>query len=506
MYLPSRRRFLQASAGVALVPALGSIAPARGAGDVLPLTATSRVIEVNGKPATVLGVLKPDGTPGVFLESGRRFRVDLVNELSEPTLVHWHGLTPPSAQDGVPGLSQPALEPGGTYQYDFALTRPGTYWMHSHQGFQEQLLMAAPLIVRDPAESGLDEQEVVILLQDFTFRDPMEIFAALTGGATPHAHGAAGANGGMGEMSGMNAGDMAGMAGMDHSTMNQGTGGGAMPGMSMGAMSTDLNDVEYDAFLANDRTLADPEVVRVEPGGRVRLRVINASASTNFFIDTGALEGELIRVDGEAIVPRKGQRFPLAIAQRVDIRVQLPAGEGAYPVLALREGDTPRTGVILATAKASVARVPEQGNTAAGAIGLDLERQLVAANPLPAKPADRVLTLNLTGNMTDYVWTLNGAAFGKDTPLPVRQGERVEIVLRNATGMGHPMHLHGHIFQVVAIDGGRFEGATRDTVFVPPNASVTIAFDADNPGRWALHCHNLYHMEAGMMTSVLYQA
>lgn len=489
MSLLSRRRFLLAAAGAALAPNFVGTSRARAA-QALVLRATSRVIEVNGKAAKVLGVLQPDGTPGGVFEAGGRFRVDLVNELAESTLVHWHGLTPPSDQDGVPELSQPALAPGGTYAYDFALPRPGTYWMHSHQGFQEQMLMAAPLIVRDPAEAGLDEREVVILLQDFTFRDPAEIFAALTRGAAP-THGV------LSRMADMGSGAM---SGMDHSAMNHGTGGHAMSGMAM-----DLNDVEYDAFLANDRTLADPEVVRIGAGGRVRLRIINAAASTNFFIDTGALEGELIRVDGEPIVPLKGSRFPLAIAQRLDIRLRLPAEQGFHPVLALREGDTSQTGIILATAKARVPRIADRAAGKAGAVGLGLERRLVAANPLPARPADRVLTLDLTGSMARYVWTLNDVPFDKAMPLPVRAGERVEIVMRNVTGMGHPMHLHGHVFQVVAIDGERFAGATRDSVFVPPMRSVTIAFDADNPGHWALHCHNLYHMEAGMMTSVLYQ-
>ena len=120
--------------------------------------------------------------------------------------------------------------------------------------------------------------------------------------------------------------------------------------------------------------------------------------------------------------------------------------------------------------------------------------------------ADRTLALDLTGSMASYVWTLNGKRYGEDTPLGVKAGERVEIVMRNLTGMSDPMHLRGHLFQVVAIDGERFGGAARDTVLVPPKRSVTIAFDADNPGRWAFHCYNLYHMEAGMMTTLRYEA
>jgi len=268
----------------------------------------------------------------------------------------------------------------------------------------------------------------------------------------------------------------------------------------------DLNDVAFDAYLANDRTLTDPDIVRVESGGGVRLRIINGAAATNFMLDLGTIEGDLVAVDGHPIEPMTGGRFELAIAQRLDIRLRLPNGQGSYPVLAIREGDTSQAGVILATKNASIARVPSRAASAAGIVGLDLERRLRAAAPLPSRPADRTHVLDLTGSMTTYRWTLNGAAFGAHSPLAIRQGDRVEITMRNKTNMSHPMHLHGHPFQVVAIDAKPIVGAMRDTVLVPIGGSVTIGFDADNPGHWALHCHNLYHMMAGMMTSVKYES
>jgi FtsP/CotA-like multicopper oxidase with cupredoxin domain len=290
--------------------------------------------------------------------------------------------------------------------------------------------------------------------------------------------------------------------------------GGNMAGMSMGqapadqgmsgTMAMDINDVEYDAYLANDRTLADPDVVRVEPGGRVRLRIINAAAATNFHIELGPLKGHLIAVDGDPIAPIEGSRFELAMAQRANIRLRLPAGNGAYPILALREGGHQRTGIVLATKGASIAKIENGAAQAAPILRLDLERRLRAVNPLSARPPSRVVPVALTGNMASYQWSMNGQVYGQNQPLMVEQGERVEISLVNKTMMSHPMHLHGHHFQVVEIDGERFPGAMRDTVLVPPMASLRIAFDADNPGRWAFHCHNLYHMQAGMMTEVRY--
>lgn len=107
--------------------------------------------------------------------------------------------------------------------------------------------------------------------------------------------------------------------------------------------------------------------------------------------------------------------------------------------------------------------------------------------------------------MEGYVWSINGVAWSKDVPpLPVAMDERVELVIENKTLMPHPMHLHGHEFQVVEIDGKRLSGAVRDTVLVTPGTRVVIAFDANNPGLWAFHCHLLYHLEAGMFTTLRY--
>ena len=134
-----------------------------------------------------------------------------------------------------------------------------------------------------------------------------------------------------------------------------------MPPGGMGS-GMDLNDVSYDAFLANDRTLDDPEVVRVDKGQRVRLRIINAASATNFMIELGALSGSLTDVDGRPIVPVIGNRFPIAVAQRADVRVTLPAGDGAWPVLFQREGDAALTGVIFATKSGTVAKVADQAH------------------------------------------------------------------------------------------------------------------------------------------------
>ena len=442
-----------------------------------------RDIEVNGRTASVFGIRQQDGTFGLTTDVGKPFRVRVENGIDAPSLIHWHGLTPPWRQDGVPGISGPPIPPGGSADYDFPLRFGGTFWMHSHQGLQEQVLMTAPLIIHDQRDRA-DQQEVVVMLADFSFTPPEQIFTNLK-----------------------NTGSMAGMgaSGAAPASMPK---PGAMPGMAMAkgaAPAPDLNDVKYDAFLANFRTLADPEVVKVGPGGRVLLRIINGASMSNFHIDLGQLEGDLIAVDGFEVAPVRDRRFPVAVAQRLDIRVTLPPGPGAYPVLALLEGERDQTGIVLVAGRAKVARAPVKAETASPALTLDLESRLRALRPLSLRKADRVLTLNLTGEMAGYVWSINNVVWNKDVPpLQVAKGERVELVFVNKTPMPHPMHLHGHEFQVVEIDGVRLSGAVRDTVLVLPRGKVVVAFDANNPGWWALHCHLLYHLDAGMFTTIRY--
>jgi FtsP/CotA-like multicopper oxidase with cupredoxin domain len=439
-----------------------------------------RTIDVNGKPASVYRISQPNGSWGLTTQKGAQFRVRVENKINEPSLIHWHGLTPPCQQDGVPGISGPPIAAGGSADYDFPLRFGGTFWMHSHQGLQEQLLMAAPLIIKDQRDRP-DQQDVVVMLADFSFTPPDEIFAALKKG---------------GSMPAMASAKSGGATGMDGS---KGT------GMTMAAGKPDLNDVKYDAFLANDRTLGDPEVVNVEAGGRVLLRVINSSSMSNFHVDLGELDGELIAVDGFEVAPVTGKRFPIAVAQRLDIRLTMPREAAAHPILAVLEGDNKQTGIVLRAGNAPIARIPGTAGMASPALTLDLERRLQAAAPLEPRKADRRHTVNLTGNMASYVWSLNNVAWTKETPpLPIAKGERVELIFVNQTPMPHPMHLHGHEFQVVEINDQRFSGAVRDTVLVPPGDRVVVAFDANNPGLWALHCHLLYHLDAGMFTTLRY--
>ncbi len=466
-----RRELLQGTlagtAALSLPFGMGQRAAAGQVTDQQLLSIVRRIIEVNGKAASVFGVQRPDGSAGLRFQASDTFNLLLRNDTAEPTILHWHGLTPPWPSDGVPDAPLPLIAAKTDRAFDFPVGRPGTYWLHAHT-LQEQALLAAPLIVANPEDDGRDEQEVVVLLHDFSFTSPEELLAGLTGSAAGP---------------------------MDH-------GGMAMSGGSGDAMTMarDLNDIEYDAYLANDRTLDDPEVVPVERNGRVRVRIINGATATAFTIDFGELEGELIAVDGQDIDPVKGRRFPVSMGQRVDVRVELPSEARSFPILALREGSLERTGIILRPTGAEVTRIVTAGDVAAPVLDLALEAGIRAIAPLATRAADKAFEMTLTGDMAAYRWSLPTGA-----PILVDLGDRVEVTMTNMSMMAHPMHLHGHHFQVVAIDGRRILGAVRDTVLVPPMRAVTIAVDADNVGQWAFHCHHLYHMATGMMSTFGYR-
>lgn len=496
----SRRSFLSNSAALLAASALQGVGTgaARAQPAATALHVTTRTLDIGGRAATVKGIVDTAGKSGLVLDPGARFQVALTNDLQDETIVHWHGQIPPNIMDGVSNTA-PMISPGTSRSFDF-LPRPGTYWMHSHVPAQEIDLLAAPLIVRSAEDASTDRQEVVMFLHDFSFRSGEDILQEFTSGAAMN-HGAVQHGSQMettpGRIIGSHSADPMQMPGMDHGAI-------AMPGMDHGAMAMDLNDFEFDAYLANDRTLDDPEIVQVDKGGRVLLRIINASSMTAFWIDLGTAQGDLVAVDGDPVEPLRGSRFGLAMGQRVDIELSIPTDGSALPILALREGARQRTGLILAPVGAEIRKISEISETNHPAFSGDmsLELALRATHPLVNRPPDRTHLVMLGGAMAPYSWTINGQLWGSHTPIAVLEGERVEMMFHNMSMMAHPMHLHGHVFQVVDINGTRIAGALRDTVHVPAMGRITIAFDAGEVAPWMLHCHHMAHMATGMMTEL----
>lgn len=429
----------------------------------ITLQIVQQPIVVHGRKSFVYRVKQPDGTLGIEASKGQQLNIVVENKIDRPTSLHWHGIILPNSQDGVPFLTQPPIKPGQSFQYQYKLIQSGTFWLHTHFRLQEQKLLAAPFIIHDPNEQ-VSDQEVVLMLEDFSFTSPRLIYKKLR-------------------------------------CQNK----IAMASMSKMNMGSDINDVQYDAFLANERTLSDPQIVRVKPGTTVRLRIINAAASSNFYIDVGQLEHDVIAVDGNPIKPIKLNPFELGMAQRVDIVVKIPQGEGSYPILAKVEGTDDQTGIILTTEYSAIPSFFERDSKVMPAFSGLQEQQLAASTPLPSKPVTRSITFSLQGNMQKYVWKINNQVWPFETVPEIKANDRVEMVFQNQTSMSHPMHLHGHTFQVTEINGKKISGANRDTILVLPHASVKVQFDANNPGVWMMHCHNIYHAASGMITKILYQ-
>jgi FtsP/CotA-like multicopper oxidase with cupredoxin domain len=463
-----------------------SLATAAEPGSPLRLYVRSVPITIFGKPGNVIAIEQEDGAMGLHLKEADGFNVEVVNQLKEPTSIHWHGLILPALMDGVPFVSQNPIPPGGTYHYQFPLKQSGTYWLHSHYGLQEQLLASAPLILESEEQNAKADEQYTVLLNDYSFTPPAKILERL--------------NAGMKDMGGMSMKKMPATQKLYAQKWDE-SGGFARTITEGGLPDT---DVKYDALIANRRTIDDPEVFRVEPGHTVLLRIIAGSAATNFFVNTGVLKSQLTAVDGKDIEPLSGDYFQLGVAQRIDLLVKIPDQGGAFPIVAQGEGTQQQCGVVLATEGEKIPKIPLQAEFAAAGLDNSQELRLKAKNPMPEKPVDRSLPCILGGNMAKYYWTINGAAYPNRNSLDVKENERVEIVLRNDTGMTHPMHLHGHDVQVTEIDGTKVQGALRDTVMVPPKSTIKVIFDANNPGVWAFHCHILYHLAVGMFTVLKY--
>jgi FtsP/CotA-like multicopper oxidase with cupredoxin domain len=457
-------------------------------------------ITVLGRTVRVAAVTQSNGEQGYSPEQAKGFHVEVVNQLSVPTSIHWHGLILPNLMDGVPFVTQDPIPPGGSRRYDFPLKQSGSYWMHSHYGLHEQQLLSAPMVIRSPTQSKVADAEFTVMLSDFSFTSPQDILKGLMG-KTPATKGATHNNGRPNSKPMSMSEQKRSLVVQQWDAVSK-----RLVSREVQAAAPDI-DVTYDALLANRRTIDDPQVFEVKPGQSVLLRLMGAAAATNFFIDTGRLDATIIASDGEDVQPLHGNFFQLSTAQRLDVLIMIPETGGVFPILALGEGTSLQAGVLLATSRA---RIPKQllairAQKTMGGLDNTQEIHLMAKEPLPEKPVQRSLPSVLGGNMMTYTWTINGTPYPNRNSLNVKQGERIELVISNTTGMSHPMHLHGHVFEVTEIDGLKITGAKRDTILVPPKSTIKVIFDANNPGVWAYHCHILYHLATGMFTVLKYE-
>ena len=413
--------------------------------------------------------------PGPLLRAtaGDLLRVTLDNGLPADTAVHWHGIALRNDMDGVPGMTQSPVAAGDRFLYEFTAPDPGTYFYHPHSGIQLDRGLYGVLVVDDPEERGDYDTEWVVVLDDWvdgTGRSPDDVLAQLrrAGGQ--------------------------GMGGMDHGSMDMGSMGAGMTSPLLGG----AGDVDYPHYLINGRVPADAAVLTARPGQRVRIRVVNAGSDTAFRVALGGHRLTVTHADGFPVRPTSTEALLVGMGERYDVVVRL--GDGAFPLVALAEG---KAGQGMAIIRTGAGQAPQPGVRP-----VELDRSVLPVTELTAAPSatlpqrspETSHDLVLGGSMTAYRWTINGKTFDEAEPLEVRQGERVRLRFRNATMMFHPMHVHGHTFSLTR------GGPRKDTVIVRPMQSVEVDLDATNPGQWATHCHNIYHAEAGMMTTLSYRA
>jgi FtsP/CotA-like multicopper oxidase with cupredoxin domain len=397
----------------------------------------------------------------VRIRAGDQISATVHNGLPTDTSVHWHGVRLRNDADGVPHLTQAPIASGTTYTYRFAVPDPGTYWFHPHVGAQLDRGLYAPLIVEDPAEPGQYDDEWIIVLDDWLDgikETPEDVLARLREGM--HA------------------------------------GGGHMMGTSSALLGGDAGDVQYPHYLLNGRVPAAPVAFQARAGDRIRIRLINAGGDTAFRVGIGGHSMRVTHADGFPVEPVSTDAILIGMGERYDVLVDL--ADGVFPLVALAEGKDAaafalvRTGS--GTAPTAAARPPELNRRIAA------YRQLMPAEPvrLPGRDPDRLIKLELTGGMMAYDWGFNGRPHHPDHFEAVRSGERVRLEFENTTMMWHPVHLHGHTFALERT------GLRKDTAIVLPGQKLAVDFDADNPGRWMIHCHNIYHAESGMMTQLGY--
>lgn len=444
--------------------------------------------------------------PTLRFRVGEWARISVHNRLkNEETSVHWHGLLVPNQEDGVPHVTTPPIAPGTSHTFQFPLTHTGTYWYHSHTALQEQNGVYGSIVVLPKATGKPDAatRDHVIVLSDWTRENPHEVMRSLKRGSEWYEI----KKGSAQSLSGAwKTGALREFFDRERSRM---------PAM-------DISDIAYDAFLANGKRTLD---LAGSPGERVRLRFINAAASTYFHIESATGPLQIIAADGPDVVPFPRQRLFIGMAETYDVIVTVPP-TGKWEIRATAQDGSGHASVFLGSGE--IHRAPDvpkpdlyrmdsmmAGLEESGAVETmdHSDRKTRAAeSPRPLSPyallrsprptalrenlPRRSLTLRLTGDMERYIWSFNGKTFAEDGVIPVQKNEVLQLELINDTMMHHPLHLHGHFFRVLNGHGAR--SPLKHTIDIPPMSKRVIEFEANETGDWLFHCHLLYHMHAGM--------
>ena len=557
---PSRRTFVKSLAAGGLLGGLGLWRspvwaltspgqPTVLAGSEFDLFIDQTPVNLTGRHRTALTI--NGSLPGPLLRwrEGDTVTLRVKNRLAEPTSIHWHGILLPSTMDGVPGLSFKGIEPGGVFVYQFTVKQHGTYWYHSHSGFQEQQGVYGPLVI-DPKEPEpfSYQRDYVVMLSDWTDEDPVALMKTLKKQSDYY------------NLHKPTVGDFVRDVGAKGWSA---TAADRLMWAQMKMNPTDLADVsgETYTYLLNGQPPERNWTGLFAAGETIRLRFINGSAMSYFDVRIPGLKMTVVAADGQPVQPVSVDELRIAVAETFDVLVEPTAP--AYTLFAqamdrsgFARGTLARQGGLTAPVPAVDPRPwitmddMGMGGMDHGAMadmeGMDHSAMAMqshpaseqnnplvdmqAMSPVPklddpgiglrnngrrvltyadlrstfedpdGRDPSRTIELHLTGHMEKFAWSFNGVKFSAAEPLQLTYGERVRLVLVNDTMMSHPIHLHG-LWSDLEDENGQFQ-VRKHTIDMPPGSRRSYRVTADALGRWAYHCHLLYHMEMGMFREV----
>ncbi|WP_282410643.1 copper resistance system multicopper oxidase [Pseudomonas sp. PS02303] len=506
-------------------------------------------VNITGNPRTAIAI--NGGIPGPLLRwrEGDTVTLRVRNKLKVDTSIHWHGILLPANMDGVPGLSFHGIEPGGLYVYQFTVRQNGTYWYHSHSGFQEQSGVYGPLVIdaKEPEPFQYD-RDYVVMLTDWTDETAVGLMKTLKKQSDYYNYK-------------RTVGDFI------HDVSEKGWGATVADRTMWAEMKmnpTDIADVSGATYtyLMNGQAPDMNWTGVFRPGEKLRLRFINGSAMSYFDVRIPGLKMTVVAADGLHIKPVSVDEFRIAVAETFDVIVE--PTEAAYTLFAQSMDRTGFARGTLATKPGLSAPIPaldprplvtmddmgmggmdhsSMGDMAgmdhSSMAGMQSHPETEKDNPLvdmqamstspklddpglglrnngrrvltysdlrstfedpDGREPGRTIELHLTGHMEKFAWSFNGVKFADAEPLRLKYGERVRIVLVNDTMMTHPIHLHG-MWSDLEDENGEFM-VRKHTIDMPPGSRRSYRVTADALGRWAYHCHLLYHMEMGMFREV----
>lgn len=556
----TRRTFVKGLAAGSLLGGLGlwrtPVWALNGATPVNELSGNEFELFIGETPVNFTGSARTAMTingslPGPLLRwrEGDTVTLRVRNRLAADTSIHWHGILLPANMDGVPGLSFHGIEPGGMYVYQFKVRQHGTYWYHSHSGLQEQAGVYGPLVIeaKEPEPFHYD-RDYVVMLSDWTDEDPASLMKTLKKQSDYY------------NFHKRTVGDFI------NDVSEKGWGATVADRTMWAQMNmnpTDIADVSGATytFLINGQAPDDNFTWLFRPGEKMRLRLINGSAMTYFDVRIPGLKMTVVAADGLHVKPVSVDELRIAVAETYDVIVE-PETE-AYTLFAQAMDRSGYARGTLATRAGMSAAVPAldprplvsmddmgMGGMDHGSMDMSamdhssmgpmqahpdsennnplVDMQAMVTAPKLDDPGlglrnngrrvltyadlrstfedpdgrdpSRTIELHLTGHMEKFAWSFNGIKFSDAEPLRLKYGERIRLVLVNDTMMTHPIHLHG-MWSDLEDENGNFQ-VRKHTIDMPPGSRRSYRVTADALGRWAYHCHLLYHMETGMFREV----